>query len=44
VSGVVSQQLANDPTASYEQGRFIRLYPTVLDMFIAWYSPREHTP
>jgi AcrR family transcriptional regulator len=44
VSGVVSQQLANDPNASYEQGRFIRLYPTVLDMFIAWYSPKEHTP
>lgn len=44
VSGVVSQQLANDPDASYEQGRFIRLYPTVLDMFIAWYAPKEHTP
>jgi AcrR family transcriptional regulator len=41
VSGVVSQQLANDPDASYERGRFIRLIPTALDMFIAWYAPKE---
>jgi AcrR family transcriptional regulator len=44
VAGVVSQQFANEPDAAYEQGRFIRLYPTVLDMFIAWYTPKEHTP
>jgi AcrR family transcriptional regulator len=44
VSGVVSQQLANEPDASYEQGRFIRLIPTALDMFIAWYTPKERTP
>jgi AcrR family transcriptional regulator len=44
VSGVVSQQLANEPDTSYEQGRFIRLVPTVLDMFIAWYTPKERTP
>ena len=44
LAGVVSQQFANEPDASYEQGRFISLNPTVLDMFIAWYAPKEHTP
>jgi AcrR family transcriptional regulator len=44
VSGVVSQQLANEPDASYEQGRFIRLTPTVLNMFITRYAPKERAP
>ncbi|HEX2285923.1 MAG TPA: TetR/AcrR family transcriptional regulator [Mycobacterium sp.] len=43
LAGVVSQQFANEPNASYEQGRFISLNPTVLDMFIAWYAPKENT-
>jgi hypothetical protein len=43
VSGVVAQQFANEPDASYEQGRFTRLVPTVFDMFIARYAPKEHT-
>jgi AcrR family transcriptional regulator len=41
LTGVVSQQLANEPYASYDHGRFIRLNTTVLDMFIAWYAPKE---
>jgi AcrR family transcriptional regulator len=41
VSGVVAQQFANEPDASYEQGRFTRLVPTVFDMFIARYAPKE---
>jgi hypothetical protein len=44
VSGIVSQQLANEPDAPYEQGRFIRLIPTVLDLFVARYAPKEGTP
>jgi hypothetical protein len=42
LAGVVSQQFANEPKASYEQGRFVSLNPTVLDMFIAWYAPKEN--
>jgi AcrR family transcriptional regulator len=41
VTGAISQQLANDPDASYERARFIRLMPTALDMFITWYAPKE---
>jgi AcrR family transcriptional regulator len=44
VSGVVSQQLTNEPDAPYEQGRFIGLIPTVLEMFFARYAPKEGTP
>jgi AcrR family transcriptional regulator len=43
VAGLVSQQLANEPDASFEDGRFTRLLPTVLDMFAAWYQPRGKT-
>jgi AcrR family transcriptional regulator len=42
VSGVISQQLANEPTAQQPgQGRFTRLAPTALDMFFRYYAPRE---
>jgi AcrR family transcriptional regulator len=40
VGGLVSQQLANEPRASFDEGRFTRLLPTVLDMFAARYQPR----
>ena len=43
LSGVVSQQLANEPDAPYETGRFTRLVPTVLDLFITRYTPKERT-
>lgn len=38
-AGLVSQQLANEPDASFEDGRFVRLLPTVLDMFYQYYAP-----
>lgn len=38
-SGVLSQQLANEPDASYDDGRFTRLLPAVLDMFQQRYAP-----
>lgn len=44
VVGVVSQQFANEPDAPYETGRFTRLVPTVLDLFITRYAPKERTP
>jgi AcrR family transcriptional regulator len=39
VSGVTSQQLANQPSASFEQGRFTRLTPRVLELFRSAYPP-----
>ena len=43
IAGLLSQQLANEPGASFEDGRFTRLLPTVLDMFAARYQPRGKT-
>jgi len=40
VAGLMSQQLANDPDASFEDGRYVRLLPTVLAMFDQRYQPR----
>jgi AcrR family transcriptional regulator len=42
-SGVLSQQLANEPDASFEQGRFSRLLPVVLEMFYQYYAPDRGT-
>jgi AcrR family transcriptional regulator len=39
--GVLSQQMANEPDASYEDGRFTRLMPVVLEMFYERYKPRR---
>lgn len=39
-AGVVSQQLANDPGGSMADGRFTRLQPTVVDMFLARYKEK----
>ena len=41
VSGVISQQLSNEPAAQPGRGRFVRLAPTALEMFFRYYSPRE---
>src|SRR5215472_1093474 len=43
-SGVISQQMSNEPSAPAGQGRFIRLAPTALDMFFRYYAPKEHKP
>jgi len=39
-SGVISQQLANEPGASYEHGTFTALVPTLIDMFFDRYRSR----
>ncbi|MFC0861819.1 TetR/AcrR family transcriptional regulator [Sphaerimonospora cavernae] len=38
-SGVISQQLSNEPSTSADKGRFTRLTPTALDMFFRYYTP-----
>ncbi|MEU4194774.1 TetR/AcrR family transcriptional regulator [Kribbella sp. NPDC026611] len=38
-AGLLSQQIANEPDASFEDGRFIRLLPVVLEMFYQRYAP-----
>jgi len=44
MSGVISQQLSNEPSAPAGQGRFIRLTPMALDMFFRYYVPQEGVP
>lgn len=39
IAGMLSQQLANQPQASYEEGRYTRLTPRLLTMFIDTYAP-----
>jgi AcrR family transcriptional regulator len=41
VAGVMSQQLANQPRAPWDQGRFTRLTPRVLQLFQCAYPPRK---
>jgi AcrR family transcriptional regulator len=43
LSGVISQQLANQPGASYEAGMFTSLTDAALDMFFARYTPSGET-
>ncbi len=43
ISGVITQQLANQPDAPPGEGRFARLAPTVLEMFLTRYAPKETT-
>ena len=38
-AGLMSQQMANEPHASFEDGRFTRLLPVVLEMFYQRYAP-----
>lgn len=44
MSGVISQQLSNEPSAPAGQGRFTRLTPVALDMFLRYYAPQEGVP
>lgn len=39
LSGLISQQMANEPVASYETGTFTSLTDTALDLFFAAYTP-----
>lgn len=41
IAGVCSQQLSNQPGASFEDGLFTSLTDEVLDMFVNYYSPPE---
>jgi AcrR family transcriptional regulator len=41
VAGVMSQQLANQPRVSWDQGRFTRLAPRVLQLFQCAYHPER---
>ena len=38
LSGLISQQLANEPGAGYDTGMFTSLTDAALDMFFAWYA------
>jgi len=41
IAGVMSQQLANQPQASWEQGRFTSLTPRVFQLFRSAYPPQQ---
>lgn len=41
VTGTLSQQLANQPDAGYDGGRFTALMPRVVDMFTRHYAPEK---
>ena len=43
LSGVISQQMANQPGAGYESGMFTSLTDAALDMFLARYAPSGGT-
>lgn len=40
ISGVITQQLANEPDARPGEGRYAGLAPTVLEMFLVRYAPK----
>ncbi|WP_216893938.1 TetR/AcrR family transcriptional regulator [Nocardia alni] len=40
VSGTLTQQLANEPDAGYEDGRFSSLMPSVFAMFVRYFAPK----
>jgi AcrR family transcriptional regulator len=42
VTGVMSQQLANEPAQTYDGGSFTRLMPKVLEMFAGYYARKEN--
>ncbi|WP_236791000.1 TetR/AcrR family transcriptional regulator [Amycolatopsis sp. GM8] len=41
VSGALTQQLANEPGARYEDGRFSSLLPQAFAMFVQYFAPEE---
>jgi AcrR family transcriptional regulator len=41
ISGLITQQMANQPGASYEAGLFTRLTDDATDMFVAHHNPRR---
>ena len=43
LSGLISQQMANEPGAGYDTGMFTSLTDAALDMFFARYAPTQGT-
>lgn len=43
IAGLLSQQIANEPASSFEEGRFSRLLPVVLEMFYQRYAPSRRS-
>jgi len=43
LSGLISQQMANEPAADYHTGMFTSLTEAALDMFFARYAPPGRT-
>ena len=41
ISGVISQHLSNEPTQTFDRGRFTGLLPTLITMFLAHYGPKR---
>jgi hypothetical protein len=44
ISGVISQQLSNQPTAGFDDGVYTRLVPLLIDMFFDHYATRKDRP
>lgn len=40
VAGTLTQQLANEPDATYEDGRFSSLLPSAFAMFVQYFAPK----
>lgn len=40
ISGVISQHLSNEPTQTFDRGRFTSLLPALTSMFLAHYGPK----
>jgi hypothetical protein len=41
VGGALSSQAANEPDAGFEDGRYVRLLPRLLELFVAAFPPEE---
>jgi AcrR family transcriptional regulator len=44
VAGVMSQQVANAPDESFDEGRFTRLLPRLLTLYASAYPPEDGAP
>jgi AcrR family transcriptional regulator len=42
--GAFSQHAANEPDVAYDEGRYTRLVPLLLDMFVRMYAPEGDRP
>lgn len=40
ITGVLTQQMANEPGATYERGQFSSLLPRAFDMFVQYFAPK----